>query len=681
MNRLAKFYNIKLFNIIMALIVLLPLLPEKSIALTSNNSGNEVLPITEETASDDSASIEITNQELATPEKQIIESSTPIPNDTTTTETNGTIIDSTNPNSVEEDPQADIQRPYITNIFLSLLDMETKKKSIEKVDILRTGELTRVSVDTDIIIKIQDNEAITEQIINHPITVFSKEGVIEGTVTPTFNVENTILKFDPVSDLEQSTTYYLMFNQRLITGTEEETTTFFFTDNSGNKVFPIIKKFTTVSSIVQDGTNDPANWERNPHGYYTNNVNTCSNCHGTHNTTKSKLERPNFQSIQTNTMANNYCLVCHDGTVAAPFPDSSDYVSDYSDPENAINPQRRDIISNHDVIEGEHSSSAGSCTSCHNPHLTWSEDNPNLLKDHYVYKHNLELLWEGQPVGKIDSRIRLCEECHDRSTKDYKIGAEQVIFTHNPEVTWEDKPVGTIDSNNRQCAECHDRRLYRYNLEEIPVEFEHNTGDLLEGKVVGKIDSRITLCEECHYNRTRVYKEKAGSAYKILHYRKTSTENQPEEDFALCFSCHNSLKEEETKNKANNKILDIQSFYKSTESKHTILALDGSMQNGPIPCAECHETHGATNLKLLKERFGHENQAGDFTYDIGESWEDKERAFCEKCHNGLTSIYGVTGQKLSPENHTEPLASCSTCHSKTKTFMEAVHAPKATTSQ
>jgi hypothetical protein len=33
---------------------------------------------------------------------------------------------------------------------------------------------------------------------------------------------------------------------------------------------------------------------------------------------------------------------------------------------------------------------ANSCTSCHNPHLDWTEQNPNLLKDHYVYTHNQE---------------------------------------------------------------------------------------------------------------------------------------------------------------------------------------------------------------------------------------------------------------------------------------------------
>jgi nitrate/TMAO reductase-like tetraheme cytochrome c subunit len=414
-------------------------------------------------------------------------------------------------------------------------------------------------------------------------------------------------------DLTSRTTYYIMFNPRLITGNDQEPP-LSFTDNSLNTASPIIKKFTTVSEVVLSAeiNHETENWEANPHGYYTNNVNTCSNCHGTHKSEKSKLDKPDPTKIPNlDSNAANYCMACHDGTTAAPLPDVSDYVSDHSNPENLENPERKPIASTHDT---ELKSNTGSCTSCHNPHLTWSEENPNLLKDHFVYEHKDSAVdSEGKKIGKIDSRKKLCENCHDNDT-----------------------------SNKKDLA----------------------------------------------FNNTN------GEAYKILHYRKSSSaigtiSNLGEvEDYDLCFSCHNPDKEVETIIPAGNKIFDILSFYADTSSGHIITAEDGSRLNGPIPCAECHETHAATNKKLLKERFGHENQKGNF--ELLDSWSPaKEIEFCMKCHNGGTVIYGVNGNLPSEENHPkptpnaegviEPEPACSSCHGGTGTpeakARRAVHSP------
>jgi cytochrome c553 len=621
MNRLFKYRQQKLSYILMVFIVLLSLLPQKSIALISETPVESTEPVTRQEVPSEIAPTNQIDQEINTSPEPLNESSPSLEEGTNTTVNEGTMNDGLNINSIDTSEAAatlsdnivDSQRPYITGIFLSLYDMENKSNTAELINILRIEEMTRVSLDTEIIIEINDIEPITAQTLNNPITLFNKDGVVGGTITPTFDTDTTTLKLKPDTPLSKSTTYYIMFNPRVITGVEDEPP-LSFTDNSLNTAFPLIKKFTTVSEVVLSANinHETANWEDNPHGYYTNNVNTCANCHGIHKTEKNKLDKPNPATIPNmDSMLANYCMACHDGTTAAPLPDVSDYVPDHSDPNKSVNPVRNPIISTHDSqTEPELQSNAGSCTSCHNPHLTWSEKNPNIIKDHLVYEHE-------------------------------------------------------------------------------------DLADYPEGKKIGEIDSRNQLCENCHDNNTSFKKELAlektnGEAYKILHYRKSTSAIGTIEDYDLCFSCHNPDKEEEATSLTNNKIYDILSFYADTDSGHIISAQDGNRLNGPIPCAECHETHAATNLKLLKERFGHENQQRDFEFLEKDSWVPaKEREFCMKCHNGKTAFYGVTGISPSEENHPKPIPNaegevepepaCSSCHGGTGTVEEkarrAAHSP------
>nr|WP_263324849.1 Ig-like domain-containing protein [Neobacillus sp. Marseille-Q6967] len=472
------------------------------------------------------------------------------------------------PNTIEV--PVDNSRPYVKSLLIPVYlskDVTTKAENVKHVDLLKTDDMTRVALNPTITIDLFDNDVIDNLNFNNPITVFSKNGPVNGTLA--INAQKQIVY--TLNNLIPSTTYYIIFNSSL-------------KDDAGNSAYPIIKKYTTVSSTVYN-----AEWDNQPHGFYTTNVNTCGNCHSTHVSDNVKLEKPkkDYQPKNSN-LENSYCMACHDGTTVAPLP-------------YFFNSENKPIVSKHEVqTNPEHTVNSGSCTSCHNPHLTWTEHNPNLFKDHFVYQHEDRTDYpEGEKIGEVDSRIKLCETCHGTET-------------------------------------------------------------------VAKKDEAIA--------KTR------DEAYKVLHYRKSTaakgsiSETGKVEDYDLCFSCHNSQKETEKG------IADILKYYQQTDSKHIITAADGSLLNGSIPCAECHETHGSSNLKLLKGKLGHEGQETEFVFNQGNWDKNSEQEFCLKCHNGKTAIYGVTGKSLDPLSSSGHaiLGRCSSCHGgQSESFTESAHAPKA----
>ncbi|WML46063.1 cytochrome c3 family protein [Neobacillus sp. PS3-40] len=184
-----------------------------------------------------------------------------------------------------------------------------------------------------------------------------------------------------------------------------------------------------------------------------------------------------------------------------------------------------------------------------------------------------------------------------------------------------------------------------------------------------------------------MYEDSAGVTYDIFHYRKSTTRLGDISDNELCLRCHNADKVQKGEVQS-----DIQPLYIKTSSKHNFAALDGSNVTGPLPCAECHETHSSSNIKLLKNKLGQENQDGDFSAPSGGWNNDAEKQFCMKCHNGTTAVYGVVGiavddnhDLVNDPNYPNDLTkkihlACSKCHGGTsQSFIEAAHAPQAST--
>ncbi|WP_040204191.1 cytochrome c3 family protein [Neobacillus jeddahensis] len=250
---------------------------------------------------------------------------------------------------------------------------------------------------------------------------------------------------------------------------------------------------------------------------------------------------------------------------------------------------------------------------------------------------------------------------------------------------------GKYGSNgNDLCLACHDGTNGSPKLENSNLENEHNK------------DTSVA-CSSCHNPHTPGSKENptsmhsnAGSDANVnpfFTYKKASTATGVSSDFSLCLSCHNGKTVDE---KSGELISDIQQYYQNDaltgQSGHNIVATDdsGSSLNGQLPCAECHETHGSSNMKMLRQQLGNIQSDVDakFTKASGEWDASSQRDFCLSCHNGKTVLYGKTGnaiydkiteKSLDPNNsghdkNSEQL--CSECHSNNNSFVEAAHAPK-----
>jgi hypothetical protein len=505
--------------------------------------------------------------------------------------------------------------PEITNgnhtIYYRAVDKATNQGPIGRVDftydsvrpiikpsILPKQDMTRVALDSIIVIELSEHSPIDTETITNGITL-TRNGIdVKGV--PLFISKENQLRFTPEEPLLPSTTYLVSVNNTL-------------RDIAGNKSLPRFWSFTTIS--------DPKIATDNPHGSYQSNVNTCRNCHGTHISTDVNLMDqkvlPEPKKIN-DVVVDNYCMACHDGTVA---PIASGALATSHTHEYGLN---KDFSIN-----------KGSCSGCHNPHLEWSEDNPNILADHFSYQHvkpeNIELIPENiRPNydAPISNREQLCESCHERGSISKAMN-------------------GTVEYSVFQYKKWH-------TAEGIVDDYE--------------------LCLRCHNAN---YQEKNIEISNIADFYNNLTSE--------------SKKQFEEMNKVAFSTRDISSQEKQF-SGHIVKALDGSPLAGHIPCAECHDTHGSNNIMQLKEKLGHENK-GEFIARDGEWDTIKERSFCLSCHNGETGLYGIkiaklgnlpnVGEKVQTGHNDDSTESCSSCHTEsydltnpTKAYMEAAHAPK-----
>jgi hypothetical protein len=472
-------------------------------------------------------------------------------------------------------------------------------RPIVKPSVLPKQDMTRVALDTVIVIELLEQSPIDMDSITKSITLTLNGADTEGDVT--FNSEKNQLIFTPLKPLLPSSTYLVTVNPTLL-------------DLAGNQSLPRFWSFTTIS--------DSKLATENPHGSYQSNVNTCRNCHETHMAAGAGLMD---QTVLTepkeinDKVVDNYCMACHDGTVA---PIASGALSSHT----------------HDYgVNKDFSINKGSCSGCHNPHLEWSEDNPNIVADHFTYQHvkpNDEVI-EAIPEHRrpnydapISSREQLCESCHER---------DSISKTMNEEVVYS---------------------VYSYKK-------WHTAEGIVED---------YELCLRCHNAN---YQEKNIEISNIADFYNNLTAE--------------SKKQFEEMNKKAYSSREITSEEKQF-SGHIIKAKDGSTLAGHIPCAECHDTHGSSNIMQLKEKIGHENK-GEFKVLTGE-WDDaKERNFCLSCHNGETGLYGIKiaklsslpkiGEKLQTGHNADSTESCSSCHTDSydsknpaQAYMEAAHAPK-----
>lgn len=402
-------------------------------------------------------------------------------------------------------------------------------------DIIPPDEMTRVPPETAALVYIKEKSPIDpaalqaaiqlNQIVNNTVYETIYGTVYNSVYTDGSGEQYYTLTFKPNSVLKLSTKYSVSINPMLA-------------DAAGNLVHPRTWSFTTIGNDLTE----------NPHGNYTSNVNTCINCHRPHDAASPKINSPPDAQLQT---IDNYCNACHDGT-AAPLPPNADGVN------------KHNFQLSFDNVQG-----TSSCASCHNPHLTWTADNPNMLQDYYYYDHNDPT----NPFIADSSEQQLCESCHPADIKN---------------------------------------------------------------------DSRVQ--------------------YVKYQYNKWHTAAGAAGDYSLCLGCHDGKK-----------AVDIATYYNGP-SRHSMAASDGSPLNGHIACADCHETHGSPNIKLLKNRLGHNNPQ---VYQAGTEWDAaSERMFCTGCHNNLTELYGKTVgfDPGIPGHEPSSTEACNSCHGGSP--IVAAHAPR-----
>ncbi|TDK62210.1 hypothetical protein E2K98_09110 [Bacillus salipaludis] len=424
---------------------------------------------------------------------------------------------------------------------LSIMSFITQKKEFvdgkekieevtEPVDVMKNDDLTHISLNPTITAEVSNNDALDQLILDHPnqyspIAVFNKQKQISGDIT--INTQNQIeLK---LKDLSPSTTYYILYNSSYV-------------DDEGTPLFPIVRKFTTVSNTVNNlflydqkyksNSGDFKNlsdWAEQPHGYYTNNVNNCSICHSPHYGDNKSLETKNRNMKN---LENSYCMACHDGTSAPVFENVSS-----------------DIKSKHETQQiTDHEMKSGTCTACHNPHLTWSEENPNLLQDHFVYKHEDKDEVDGGKVGEIDSNNQLCEKCHELNSNYYKNLASQLASEKDPyKISHYQRfsAVGQKD-NFDLCFTCHNNeKETKVRTKDILQYYQDSDSKHKITAIDGSQLNGYLPCSECH--------DTHKSTNRMLLKTKLGHEDQDSEPFSFisgdwgasserefCLKCHNS---------------------------------------------------------------------------------------------------------------------------------------------
>lgn len=316
----------------------------------------------------------------------------------------------------------------------------------------------------------------------------------------------------------------------------------FITDSTGKLIFPKVFKFSTVSSENAESA----------HGNYLANTQSCANCHSTHVATGKGLEGGKYGSLSS----TNYCMACHDGTTGAPI------IGDFK--------------SHKHIQLGE---KTDTCTSCHNPHLTWSKENPNRLKDHYVYEHS------NPAIGFIDSDVQLCESCHEQDAGIVKNETHYRLLSYKKSVT-----ATGVSEDFTLCFQCHDGNKGTNIMQFYTVpEITSNSGHKIFATDGSPLNGQMP-CADCHVTHgsenIKGLKIKLGHVQRDDAYMTTSAEWTAFDERQFCIKCHNNTLEMYGK-------------------KSTLFAKDRNDEDipGHSPTAEaaCSSCHGGTGVDFLEQ--------------------------------------------------------------------------------
>lgn len=491
------------------------------------------------------------------------------------------------------------------NTFNISFILDTLKPIILPSSLEPKPGMSQVSIDiktTLIKFRVLDASQITETELKNSLTLI-KSGAEEPELLRyvRYTEATKEVVFELTQTLITSTKYHVSVNPSGVL------------DAAGNQAFPRSWSFTTESSpshevngrIVYDNIkyNDKVLQRESPHGIYSNNFNTCGNCHSTHAASNPKLldQKKNSENGNGDLTVDQYCMACHDGTVA-PLPENNNSTHSH----NAG-------ISMDGTLTGS------SCSSCHNPHSEWSTANPNLTQGHFTYTHDDTIPQPGKPSGEISSKAQLCETCHETETAT-KLGDPRVVYN-----LFEYKNANTaigIYEDYGLCLRCHnpdyqktnehtakaaDIAQYYSNLtKQVKADYEEVNGEssfitreispaelVFSGHTIKAVDGSPLAgqipCADCHdthgSQNIKQLKTTIGHDNKKAFIVETG-DWTPEVERDFCLKCHNGKT----------------SIYGVKGNIPNIVTSDGHLDseaNKDIPCSNCHGIGGDAKERAM----------------------------------------------------------------------------------
>ena len=331
---------------------------------------------------------------------------------------------------------------------------------------------------------------------------------------------------------------------------------------------------------------------------------------------------------------------------------------------------------------GGYLNNMNTCKICHGVHAA-PEAKVQQVSLEYTDDPDGELDGKGTP----DAINGYCMSCHDGTVASNMTGHQEQRSNHAVQLIRQDN--GKIESQS--CGNCHNVHLdwHPSNPNSLKDHFVFDHTSVAGADGVGKISSSETLCESCHeHNLGDIV---TIDMYEVFTYRDWNTSSEDlsngdhfgtANDYSLCLRCHNG----EYANIYEG-VVNIEKYYTnegSLEKNDTTIYSghfinsekinDGSLLNGNMPCADCHDTHSSSNVSLIKSELGHNNAS---SFEQADAWTDAAvRQFCLSCHNGETELYGITVSLKNKErfgHRDSDTKSCADCHGGT--LLEAAHFP------
>ncbi|CAM3979227.1 cytochrome c3 family protein [Mesobacillus zeae] len=535
--------------------VLLPFPSDTALSLT-NNSTDPLQTEEEQTNIEENAVTGSDSEPSSNTEETQQEPSNTVPDGPPNApESSDAVIDNTeNRSSGTEEPlqqavplpalTASVARPFVTDIKMILPGESPISIEAEDMNGLPVNPKIQVMINSESFLK------------NVDLIINSSKGQLIHAVAGTPNIEGNLYTYTFMLDpLDYGTTYFVYISS-------------YITDQENDFIYPKFFTFSTARESTKEIEENQLT--ANPHGSYMSNTNICANCHNTHMTRAPEesmyggeqpkpAEGKTYTKITYNT--GNYCMSCHDGTMGINQPENLDNEHTHFSYDKEVN----------------------SCTSCHNPHLTRTEKNPNLLKDHYVFDHNTSDKPALQGIGIQDSDIQLCETCHDPMNE--KINVKTAATNkgnHYDKNLWKLEALG--GDNKPLCFTCHNGSKDPGKLVDIEKYYDKDPAKINSGHYItaGDGSKGYLPCADCHETHgsknIKQLRTKLGNA-PVSDADQFTTSGQTwtvQDERTFCLKCHNGTKD----------FYGKQPSLKTTDSLGANIA--GHQESDSAACSSCH---------------------------------------------------------------------------------------------